>query len=81
MRAAATYASALTLVDKLHGENFAVFRDYHAALIADVANNPQEALKRMKAAYAADKNTLRLVDAYARFMVRRGDRDEAMRRL
>ena len=51
------------------------------ALIADVANNAQEALKRMKAAYAADKNTLRLVDAYARFMARRGDRDEAIRRL
>ena len=40
-------------------------------------SNPQEALKRMKAAYAADKNTLRLVDAYARFMARHGDRDEA----
>ena len=70
---------ALTLVDKLRGENFGVFRDYHAALIADAANNPQEALKRMKAAYAADKNTLRLVDAYARFMVRHGDHDEAVR--
>jgi tetratricopeptide (TPR) repeat protein len=70
---------ALSLVDKLRGENFGVFRDFHAALIADAANDPQEALKRMKAAYAADKNTLRLVDAYARFMVRHGDRDEAVR--
>ena len=70
---------ALTLVDKLHGENFGVFRDYHAALIADVANDSKEALKRIKAAYAADKNTLRLVDAYARMMARHGDRDEAIR--
>lgn len=70
---------AIALVDKLHGENFVVFRDYHAALIADVANDSKEALKRIKAAYAADKNTLRLVDAYARMMARHGDRDEAIR--
>jgi tetratricopeptide (TPR) repeat protein len=70
---------ALNLADKLRGENFGVFRDFHAALIADAANDPREASKRMKAAYAADKNTLRLVDAYARFMFRHGDRDEAVR--
>ena len=69
---------ALSLVDKLRGENFGVFRDFHAALIADAANDPKEALKRMKAAYAADKNTLRLVDAYARFLIRHGNRDEAI---
>ncbi|MGH6822568.1 MAG: tetratricopeptide repeat protein, partial [Methylocella sp.] len=63
---------ALNLVAKLRGENFGVFRDYHAALIADTAGDSQEASKRIKAAYAADKNTLRLVDAYARFMVRHG---------
>jgi tetratricopeptide (TPR) repeat protein len=70
---------ALALIEKLRGENFGVFRDYHAALIADTANEPQEALKRMKSAYAADKNTLRLVDAYARLMARHGNREEAVR--
>jgi Flp pilus assembly protein TadD len=70
---------ALETVDKLHDSNFAVFRDYHAALIADVGNNVPEATKRFKAAYAVDKNTLRLVDAYARFMARHGDRDEAVK--
>ncbi|MCI0736381.1 MAG: tetratricopeptide repeat protein [Beijerinckiaceae bacterium] len=70
---------ALSLIDKLRGENFRVFRDYHAALIAGAANDSQEALRRMKAAYAADKNTLRLVDAYARIMARHGDRGEAVR--
>src|SRR6202040_3880269 len=70
---------ARTVVANPGGENFGVFRDYHAALIADAANDSQEALKRIQAAYAADKNTLRLVDAYARFMVRHGDRDEALR--
>lgn len=69
---------ALSLVDRLRGENLHIFRDYHAALIADAANESQEALRRMKAAYAAGKNTLRLVDGYARFMARRGDRTAAI---
>jgi tetratricopeptide (TPR) repeat protein len=70
---------ALELVDRLHDENFGVFRDFHAGLIAEVANNQPEASKRMKTAYAADKNTLRLVDAYARFMAKHGDRDGAIK--
>jgi tetratricopeptide (TPR) repeat protein len=70
---------ALELVDRLREENFAVFRDYHKALIADVANDTAEATKRFKAAYEADKNTLRLVDAYARFMARHGNQLEAIR--
>jgi tetratricopeptide (TPR) repeat protein len=70
---------ALNLVDRLRGDNFAVFRDYHAALIADAANDQQTASKRIKAAYAADKNTLRLVDAYARHAARHNDRAEAVR--
>jgi len=70
---------ALELVDRLKDENFGVFRDFHAGLIAEMGNNPQEASKRMKAAYAADKNTLRLVDAYARFLVNHGDRTGALK--
>ncbi|SFK49688.1 tetratricopeptide repeat protein [Methylocapsa palsarum] len=68
---------ALALVDRLQDENFGVFRDYHAGLIASIGNNPTEAARRMKLAYEADKNTLRLVDAYARFMARKGDVEEA----
>ncbi|WP_407339498.1 tetratricopeptide repeat protein [Methylocapsa polymorpha] len=70
---------AIELVDRLRDENFAVFRDYHAGLIAMIANNTAEATRRMKAAYEADKNTLRLVDAYARFLARSGRRDEAIK--
>jgi Flp pilus assembly protein TadD len=68
---------ALALVDRLKDENFGVFRDYHAGLIAGIGNNPAEAARRMKLAYEADKNTLRLVDAYARFAARKGDVEEA----
>jgi tetratricopeptide (TPR) repeat protein len=70
---------ALSLVDRLHGDNLAVFRNYHAALIADAANDQLIASKRIKAAYAGDKNTLRLVDAYARYAARHNDRAEAVR--
>ncbi|VTZ24964.1 TPR repeat-containing protein [Methylocella tundrae] len=68
---------ALELVDRLRDETFAVFRDYHAGLIANVANNVPEATRRLKAAYEADKNTLRLVDTYARFVAKRGDPAQA----
>jgi tetratricopeptide (TPR) repeat protein len=69
---------ALELVDRLRDENFAVFRDYHAGLIANVAKNNAEAARRLKTAYEADKNTLRLVDAYARFLARQGKIAEAI---
>ena len=58
-----------------------MFRDYHAALIADLANDFPEATKRFKTAYAADKTILRLVDAYARFESRHGAEAEAERAL
>ena len=70
---------AIETVDKLRDENFNVFREYHKALIAEIGGDVGDATKSFKAAYAADNNTLRLVDAYARFMSRQGDRDEAVR--
>ncbi|MEA2859268.1 MAG: hypothetical protein QOC72_1307 [Methylobacteriaceae bacterium] len=73
------YKRAIAHVDRLKDEGFGTFRDYHAALIADLANNPAEATKRFLAAYNGEKSTLRLVDAYARFQDRHGRRDEAIR--
>jgi tetratricopeptide (TPR) repeat protein len=49
------------------------FRDYHAGLIHDLMGNPTEAQRRLKAAYEADPNTLRVVDAWGRLQSRRGD--------
>ena len=71
---------ALATVDKLRGEPiFNQFREYHAALIADVTGNGAEAEKRFKAAYeGGERNTLQVVDAYARFLAKRGRRDEAL---
>ena len=57
---------ALATVDQLKSERaFNQFREYHAALIADVVGNPAEAEKRFKAAYEGERNTLQVVDAYA----------------
>ena len=72
-------SKALAAVDGLKDSNLGVFRDYHGALIADLANDVPEATKRFKAAYNADNTILRLVDAYARFEGRHGDLPEATR--
>ena len=68
---------ALSTLDTLTDDAFLVFRDYHAGLIADLGGDKAEAEKRFKSAYSAEKNTLRLVDAYARFLATRGQREEA----
>jgi tetratricopeptide (TPR) repeat protein len=71
---------ALATVDKLKNERaFDQFREYHAALIADVTGNAAEAEKRFKAAYEGERNTLQVVDAYGRFLAKRGRKDEALK--
>ncbi len=70
---------ALEAVDRLKGERaYAVFRDYHAGLIAELVGNKAEAEKRLTAAYEGERNTLRIVDAYARLQARRGQKDTAL---
>lgn len=70
---------ALQQVDRLRDQAFALFRDYHAALIADVAGKTDEARKRFESVYKTDKHTLRLIDAYGRFLSEHGDRDAAIK--
>ncbi|CAA9304611.1 MAG: FOG: TPR repeat, partial [uncultured Microvirga sp.] len=70
---------ALETIDRLKGERaYNVFRDYHAGLIAELTGNQAEADRRLKAAYEAERNTLRIVDAYGRLESRRGRREEAL---
>jgi tetratricopeptide (TPR) repeat protein len=68
---------ALALVDTMSDPSFAIFRDFHAGLMLDVAGRTQEAGARLKAAYGGDQTTLRLIDAYARNLSRQGKNDEA----
>ena len=64
---------ALEAVDKIRDPSVAVFRDYHGGLISDALGNPAEAGRRLKLAYDHDKNTLRLIDGYGRFLARHND--------
>lgn len=57
---------------------FAVFRDYHSGLIAELVGNAAEAERYLKAAYDAEKTTLRIVDAYGRLLSRRGRPEQAL---
>jgi len=71
--------AALQTVDRLKNEQaFTQFREYHAALIAQLVGNTAEAEKHFKAAYEGERNTLQVVDAYARFEAKRGRKDEAL---
>ena len=73
---------ALESVDQISDPNVAVFRDYHAALIADALGDPAEALRRYKLAYAKDLQTLqagRRLRAIPRAAERRRRRQEGLR--
>ena len=70
---------AVETLDKLKDDRFRVFRDYHAGLILELTGDSDAARQRLKSAYELDKNTLRLVDAWARFSARHGDSAEAVR--
>jgi tetratricopeptide (TPR) repeat protein len=69
---------AIKAVDKLSGPDmYAVFRNFNAGLIAELAGRKAEALKRLAAAYKSDQNALRVTDAYARSLARNGKPLEA----
>jgi Flp pilus assembly protein TadD len=71
---------AVDTIDKLGGpEWYGIFKDMHAGLILDLANNKKEAGKRLEHAYMLDSNALRVMQAQASFLSRNGARDEALK--
>lgn len=73
---------AIEAIDKLQGADFfGTFRDYHAALIADLGNRKDEAAKRFTAALSGDGSALRIAQAAAIFRARSGDKAGAMKAL
>ncbi len=69
---------AVDTLDKLAGPDwYAIFKDAHAGLILDVANNEPEAGKRYEHAYKADAMALRTVQAYASWLSRNGKTEAA----
>jgi tetratricopeptide (TPR) repeat protein len=68
---------ALEIVDKLNDQRLAVYRNFFGGLMADVAGARQTAGQRFKAAFEAERTTIRVADAHARFEARHGSRDAA----
>ena len=61
-------------IDKLSGpEWYALFKDMHAGLMLDLANNKKDARKRLEKAFKLDASALRIMQAYAGFLSRNGD--------
>jgi tetratricopeptide (TPR) repeat protein len=71
---------AVDEMDKLSGPDwYAIFKDLHAGLIYDLANNKKDAAKRFESAYKVDPTALRTVQAYGRFLSRNGGKDAALK--
>ena len=68
---------AVESIDRLNDERFDFFRQFHIGLMLEMSGQAAEAGKRFKAAYDIDNTSLRIVDAYARSLARRGEREEA----
>ena len=72
--------SATDTLDKLSGPDwYGIFKDLHAGLILDLANNKKEAVKRFDRAYKVDPTAVRTVEAYGRFLSRNGSKDDALK--
>jgi tetratricopeptide (TPR) repeat protein len=72
--------AAVDTLDHLAGPDwYAIFKDLHAALILDIANNKRDAGKRYERAYKADPVAVRTVEAYGRYLSRVGNKEEALK--
>ncbi len=72
--------AAVDTLDHLAGPDwYAIFKDLHAAMILDLANNKKDAGKRYERAYKADPVAVRTVEAYGRFLSRSGSKEDALK--
>jgi tetratricopeptide (TPR) repeat protein len=70
---------AVASIDKLAGPDwYAIFKELHAGLIYDLANNQAEAGKRLEHAYKLDSAALRVVEAYGSWLSRNRSPKEAL---
>lgn len=69
---------AYAALEGLNDPSVKLFREYHHALIADIAGNRDVAREKMQAAYEAEKTTLRLVQSYASLQSRLGAKNAAV---
>lgn len=70
--------SGVAHIDKLSGPDwYGLFKNLHAGLMLDLANQRTEGLKRLERVRSIDPNSLRNVDAYARMLSRAGRKADA----
>jgi tetratricopeptide (TPR) repeat protein len=70
---------AVETLDRLTGPDwYSIFKDMHAGFILDIANK-KDAGKRYERAYKADPTALRTVEAYGRYLSRKGSKEEALK--
>ncbi len=69
---------AVAAIDKLAGPDwYATLKSLHAGLILDLSGNKKDAGKRFEVAYRLDNTALRVVQAYAGWLSRNGQAEEA----
>jgi tetratricopeptide (TPR) repeat protein len=68
---------ALSGVDKFTDKEMLGYRDFISGLMADVGKRPAEAEARLGKAFRSETGIMRVTDAYARILSRRGKIDEA----
>ncbi len=82
MQGAGDANGAVAMIDRLAGPDwYAIFKDFHAGLILDLAGNKKEAGKRFARAYKLEPTALRIVQAYASWLSRNGNKDQAIKML
>ena len=71
---------SIDTMDKLSGPDwYSIFKDLHAGLILDLANNKKDASKRYERAYKVDPTAVRMVEAYGRYLARNGNKADALK--
>ena len=72
--------AAVNSIDKLSGPDwYSIFKELHAGLILDAANQKQGAGKRLEHAHQLDPTALRVVQAYGSYLSRNGNKADALK--
>jgi tetratricopeptide (TPR) repeat protein len=78
-QAAGDIDGAMETIQKLSGPSwYAIFQNYHQALIADLAGRKDDAVEHITEAFNSDGSALRVVEAYGVILARAGQRDDAI---
>lgn len=72
--------TGVSSIEKLSGPDwYGIFKNLHAGLMLDLANQRADALRYIERARKMDPSSLRTADAYARVLSRNGQNDEALK--